>query len=213
MKRRAKLNSKNFRVSKTQVYIAKATPVKPAPRPEMVETIRKIWNKQSPKFLKHIKKLSIQRTTTTGHFLAGYFDAIKDQLKFYDSQGANMEQYETTVVHELAHAKWWFMYRYHRDELKKFCERVSVLPPLNQYQRNHENRWRKHVCNQLILDNEDQKWANSYTNEMHSFLAEYTHNPALLGEYHEPITTQHILEVAVEAYEELHQINKVRSVE
>lgn len=206
MKRRAKLNSKNFRVTKTQVYIAKATPVKPAPREEMVEAIRKVWNKQSPKFLKHIKKLSIQRTTTTGKFCAGWFDTRNDQLKFYDSRDTKLENYETTAIHELAHARWWFMYRYHREELKKFCEIVYKLPPLNTYQRNHEKAWRKAVCNQLILDNKDQQWANSFTNEIHSFIAEYLHNPALLGEYHEPTTTQHTLQKAIAAYEELYNI-------
>ena len=208
MKKRAKLNSKNFRVTKTQVYIAKATPVKPAPREEMVEKIRTIWNKQSPKFLKHIKKLSIQRTTSTGTFCGGYFDAGKDQLKFYDSEYAPLPQYETTAVHELAHANWWFLYKYHREELKKFCEIVYKLPPLNTYQRNHEKQWRRNVCNQLILDNEDQKWANSFTNEIHSFIAEYLHNPALLGAYHEPSVSQHVLEIAIRAYEDLHNIKE-----
>jgi len=208
MKRRAKLNSKNFRVTNTVVYIAKATPIKPAPRPEVVETIRKIWNEQSPKFLKHIKKLSIQRTTSSGTFCGGYFDAIKDQLKFYDSEYAILEQYETTAVHELAHAKWWFMYKYHREELKKFCEIVYRLPPLNQYQAGHERRWRKYVCNQLILDNKDQKWANSFTNEIHSFIAEYLHNPELMGAYHKPRVRSTTVQIAIDAYKELHNIKE-----
>lgn len=206
MKRRAKLNSKNFRVSKTQVYIAKATPVKPAPREEMVEVIRRVWNKQSPKFLKHIKKLSIQRTTKTGSITGGWFDSKYDQIKFFDAEYAPLDQYELTAVHELAHANWWFLYKYHREELKKFCDKVFPLPPLTQYLKGHEKKWKKAVANQKILDNKDEYWANSWTNEIHSFIAEYLHNPDLLDRWTRPITVQRNVDIAIEAYKELHNI-------
>jgi len=207
--RKVKLNSKNFKVNKgTVVYIAKQTGLKSAPRKEVVEAIRDIWNSQPAKLLKHIKKLSIVVTSQTGSICAGYFDSSKDQIKFYDAGFAKVWQYQTTAVHELAHAKFWILYQYHREELKKFCDIVNKLDPLNKYQARNEAKWRKQVSNQKILDNKDNTWCNAYPNEIHSFIAEFLYRRDLVeGEpFHCPFSyRKRELEVAINAFNELHQ--------
>ena len=209
MTKRVKLNNQNFKVKNTKVYIAKATPSRPAPKPEIVEIVRRIWNKQDPKFTKHIKRICIQKSVRQyGNITIGYFNTEQRVLKIFDSDTAKINEYEVTVVHELAHAWWHWAYQYHREELKEFCNTVNLLPPFNIYMRNHP-KWLTTVNSHKILDNHDEKWANQYPNEYHSAIAEFFDSDTDLNDYHEPKITQATLFKAKDAYDKLHKSVKI----
>ena len=148
--KRPRLGSHGFKVYKnTKVYIGKETEGgwsrdgKPAPRDEVVQTVRNMWN-TDPSIIamrKFIKSIKI--TYRKSGNLAGQWSNSEKKFSVIDNGTANPHDYEEVVIHEvIGHAFWDFSRKWRRIELANFNKLANSLPPVNDYVKDNENTWK-----------------------------------------------------------------------
>lgn len=148
---RAKLNSKGFKVYKNfKLYIAEATEGgwsrsgKPAPRKELVDMVRQMWNNDpSIKAMrKHIKEISIKYVKTIN--ITGMWNNEKKKVTVNDNGIESVDEYGSTFVHEIiGHTFWDFARKWRREELIAFNKLANELPPVSTYVKKNEEEWKK----------------------------------------------------------------------
>ncbi len=186
---------------KTKIYIAKATNAKTAPRDEVVKIILSEYRKAPLKLRKRIKQVSILKSiTTAGKYRSGQWSERNQKLTITDHDACPITTYQKDVVHELAHAKFHWLARYHIVELKEFCKVVQQKRPPTGYVIRHERFWKQEWYAK------HPKECNTYCNEYHSAIAEYVagfkNDPTGLHTWR---LTQNETDRVVEAYRRLPQ--------
>lgn len=151
--KRAKLNTHGFKVYKNfKLYISEGSSgngwsgrrIKPAPRTELVDAVRDLWN-NDPTFKamrKHIKSISI--TTVVSQKIAGLWDAENQKICVKDNHSDSISFYKSVFVHEIiGHTFWDFARKWRREELIAFNKLANELPPVNTYVKDNEEAWKK----------------------------------------------------------------------
>ena len=144
--KRPKLNTQGFKTYKnTRLYIGTVTENgHPAPRKEIVDMFRNLWNNDSSiiAMRKHIKEIVITRVKTLP--LAGTWEKEKEKVCIKDNGIASLDWYKGTVVHEIVgHAFWDFSRKWRRVELLKFNKLANKTAPVNPYVKKNEQKWKK----------------------------------------------------------------------
>lgn len=144
-------HKKGFKVKKeTTVYVASESAggwhcgSRPAPRPEVVEAVQKVWNteKSLKRLRKFVDSISIQYTKTLK--IVGLWENEKSKVTIYDDGKTSVRFYESVMVHEVVgHTFFHFALKYRREELVKFCTIANRLSPITNYIENNEEKWRK----------------------------------------------------------------------
>lgn len=141
-------NKQGFEVvCNSQVYIAKGTPSKSAPRDEVVSLVREMWNKvpEIKKLRPHIKKLSVQRTISNTDVVSlGSYNVTKSKVIIRDHHAMRVNDYKETMYHEIVgHAFWYWAAKWRNEEWKEFNDFVSKLRPINEYVRRNATKWKQ----------------------------------------------------------------------
>ncbi len=151
--KRAKLNSQGFKVYKNfKLYISEGSSgngwsgraVKPAPRKELVDMVRDMWNNDpSIKAMrKHIKAISI--TTVVSQKIAGLWNLEDGKICVKDNHRDSIPFYKSVFIHEIiGHTFWDFARKWRREELIAFNKLANELPPVSTYVKKNEVSWKK----------------------------------------------------------------------
>ena len=151
--KRAKLNSQGFKVYKNfKLYISEGSSgngwsgraVKPAPRKELVDMVRDMWNNDSSikAMRKHIKAISI--TTVVSQKIAGLWDKENEKICIKDNHRDSIAFYKSVFIHEIiGHTFWDFARKWRREELIAFNKLANELPPVSTYVKRNEVSWKK----------------------------------------------------------------------
>ena len=174
--KRAKIGSHGFKVHKnTKVYIGKATMSKSAVDEDLVELIKNLWNsnESTKKMRKHIKYISIKNLSSSSR--AGSWNLEKQKVEIVQVRhNPDLDWYEGTFIHEVeGHAFWDFSRKWRRQELIKFNELANKMPPVNDYCKKNEKKWK--AINDEYWDKnakDPHPSMTRYANEQHSAICE-----------------------------------------
>lgn len=217
-----------------RIYIAESTAGgwshggKPAPRKEIVETLKEMWNNDPTikRMKKHIDYLTIQYSEHVKH--VGIWDDDKKKLTIFDDGRMTPNDFKSLIVHEvIGHTFWHQSTKWRREELVEFNRLANEMPPVNNYVHDNEEKWRK-------WNDDDEDWKNykkkygeynesdqateayqemeeklkenghdtmtRYANEQHSAVAEIVYGYS----YHKKLIDDLNLSKLVNAWEKLH---------
>ena len=202
--KRAKIGSHGFKVHKnTKVYIGKATMSKSAVDEDLVELIKNLWNsnESTKKMRKHIKYISIKNLSSAKS--AGSCNLEKQKVEIVQVHyRPDLNWYEGTFIHEVeGHAFWDFSRKWRRQEIVKFNELANKMPPVNNYCKKYEKKWKE--INDESWDSNAKEVHPSmtrYANEQHSAICEVVRN---VGEKNILIGDKDLKKL-VSAWHELH---------
>jgi len=161
-----------IKYKKTQIYIAKETPLKIAPRPEVVALVTKILKEpQYKKIMKFIKRVSIVRSGESGHFVtSGYWKPRQQVLHVKDHRGISVEDYEQTIRHELAHVFYQWATEWRAEELTAWCNVANRAAPISTYVKRHERSfkaengtWGKVTNHSLFAEEQHSEFASLHS--------------------------------------------------
>ena len=130
---------------KTKIYVGKATGSRPAVRPELVKLVKKTYrNPRYRKVRKHIKLISITKSITSGRdIIGGQFCALDAKVSIRDHSAFDVEDYGNTIIHEFAHARYHFAFKYNKEAFLKFEEVALKHAPISEYVEDYEKHFRK----------------------------------------------------------------------
>jgi hypothetical protein len=202
--KRAKIGSHGFKVHKnTKVYIGKATMSKSAVDEKLVSLVRNLWNsnESTKKMRKHIKYISIKNLSSAKR--AGSWNLEKQKVEIVQVHyRPDLNWYEGTFIHEVeGHAFWDFSRKWRRQEIVKFNELANKMPPVNNYCKKYEKKWKE--INDESWDSNAKEVHPSmtrYANEQHSAICEVVRN---VGEKNILIGDKDLKKL-VSAWHELH---------
>ena len=202
--KRAKIGSHGFKVHKnTKVYIGKATMSKSAVDEKLVSLVRNLWNsnESTKKMRKHIKYISIKNLSSSKR--AGSWNLEKQKVEIVQVHyRPDLNWYEGTFIHEVeGHAFWDFSRKWRRQEIVKFNELANKMPPVNNYCKKYEKKWKE--INDESWDSNAKEVHPSmtrYANEQHSAICEVVRN---VGEKNILIGDKDLKKL-VSAWHELH---------
>ena len=134
----------------TKIYIAESTVGgwqrggKPAPRKEIVDVIRDLWNNDPSvkKLRKHVDYMTIQYSENVRDI--GRWNNEKKKLTIFDNGAMSPDDFKSLFVHEIVgHTFWDFSRKWRREELVEFNRLANSLPPVNSYVEKYEDEWKK----------------------------------------------------------------------
>ena len=168
----AKIGSHGLKVYKgTKVYIGEGTY-----GGNTRHVFTNMWHTDPSlkKMRKHIKILKI--TYQKSGDLAGSWDFDGSKVTLID-HGQSQETTMATIVHEIVgHAFWDFSRKWRRDKLVKFNELANSLPPVNDYIKENEEKWKTWNDEQGrtkgITNTKGSESMTRYANEQHSAITE-----------------------------------------
>lgn len=174
------------------LYVAKATAFKPAPRAIVVETVKTILKEKQYKMVKkHVKKISIISTiNSTGCTVMGRWKKIQEQVMVYDKASIPAEQYDHVARHEFAHAEFHYLLKYNTEAHANFIKVAMKHAPVSTYVQYHKSKFLR----QTNMDS-----LPMYADEQHSEMAVRLADKMCL---HSPLGE--MSEELVQAYRELH---------
>ena len=183
---------KSKKKSNPNIYVAKATTIRPAPRAIIVSTVKAILKEKQYKMVKkHVKKISIISTIKrSGFTVMGRWKANQEQVMVYDKASQPVEQYDHVARHEFAHAEFHYLLKYNPEAHANFIKVAMKHAPVSTYVRDHESKFRR----QANMDSKPM-----YADEQHSEMAVRLADKMCL---HQPIGE--LPEELVQAYRELH---------
>ncbi len=166
-----------------RIYIAESTAggwshgSKPAPRKEIVETLKEMWNNDPTikRMKKHIDYLTIQYSEHVKH--VGLWDFEKKKLTIFDNGRMSKDDFKSLIVHEvIGHTFWDQSRKWRREELIEFNRLANEMSPVNSYVGKNEEQWKK-------LNDEQDDLAKFMKSIEH--IPDYDANEELQNEYEE----------------------------
>jgi hypothetical protein len=174
------------------LYVAKATLLKRAPREGIVKTVTSILKEKQYKMVKkHVKRISVTTTINhSGFTVMGRWRMTKEQVQVFDSGYQSEDRYDHVVRHEFAHAEFHYLKKYNPEAHARFVELALKHTPVSTYVSGHERKFRRQI-------NQDR--VSMYADEQHSETAVRLANKMVLHR-----TEGELSDELVEAYKELH---------
>ncbi len=152
-----------------KIYIAESTAGgwsrggKPAPRKEIVDTLREMWNNDPTikRMKKHIDYLTIQYSEHVKH--VGLWELEKKKLTIFDNGRMSQDDFKSLIVHEVIGHTFWDQSRtWRRLELVDFNKLANEMPPVNSYVAKNEEKWRKEFDDYEAGTKFQEKWDKIY---------------------------------------------------
>ena len=170
---------------------------------KLVSLVRNLWNsnESTKKMRKHIKYISIKNLSSAKR--AGSWNLEKQKVEIVQVHyRPDLNWYEGTFIHEVeGHAFWDFSRKWRRQEIVKFNELANKMPPVNNYCKKYEKKWKE--INDESWDSNAKEVHPSmtrYANEQHSAICEVVRN---VGEKNILIGDKDLKKL-VSAWHELH---------
>jgi len=160
--KRARLGSHGFKLYKnTKIYIGEATDNKQGVQPEILETIKNLWNNDPSikKIKKHVKHISIRFAPSTK--FAGIWHNGKQKFTYNSASHHTPSDAEEIVYHEIiGHAFWHWAKKWRNELWYEFNKLANKTLPINDYVGSYNRR------------RSDENNSSIYVEEQHSAITE-----------------------------------------